>query len=77
MELLCWKSATEKDILILNDFIQDSMVFELNQGVKDKTIEIRKHYGIKLPDAIIAATALVNSILVSRNTKDFSKITDL
>jgi predicted nucleic acid-binding protein len=40
-----------------------------------KTVEIRKIYKIKLPDAIIAAIALVyNLILVTRNTNDFKNI---
>jgi predicted nucleic acid-binding protein len=40
--------------------------------VADKTIEIRRMKRIKLPDAIIAATALVqNCILLSHNTTDF------
>jgi predicted nucleic acid-binding protein len=43
-----------------------------------RTIEIRKAYRIKLPDAIIAATALVNDYtLVSRNLGDFEKIEGL
>lgn len=42
------------------------------------TIEIRKKYKIKLPDAIIAGTALTYSLtLVTRNTKDFDKIEGL
>jgi predicted nucleic acid-binding protein len=44
----------------------------LNQAVADCCIEIRKTYKIKLPDAIIAATALVQKqTLMSRNTDDF------
>ncbi|MBK8390809.1 MAG: toxin-antitoxin system, toxin component, PIN domain protein [Saprospiraceae bacterium] len=35
-------------------------------------------YNVLLPDAIIAATALTyNLVLISRNTSDFSKITDI
>jgi predicted nucleic acid-binding protein len=76
--LLCWKTATEKDLEVLNDFINDSLVIELEQQVKLKTAEIRKTYRIKLPDAIIAATALVYELtLVSRNTEDFKNIPDL
>jgi predicted nucleic acid-binding protein len=78
IELLCWKTATEKDLEVLNDFINDSLVIELEQQVKLKTAEIRKTYRIKLPDAIIAATALVYELtLVSRNTEDFKNIPDL
>jgi len=42
---------------VLKNFIADSVVFELDQYIKDKTVEFRKTYAIKLPDAIIAASA--------------------
>lgn len=78
IELLCWKTATHKDLTVLKSFIGDSLVFELEQEIKNKTVELRKKYAIKLPDAIIAATALVNDLtLISRNAKDFAKIDGL
>ncbi|MFA6401701.1 MAG: type II toxin-antitoxin system VapC family toxin [Salinivirgaceae bacterium] len=78
IELLCWKNASEKDLALLHNFINDSMVIELERSIKLKTADIRKMHPIKLPDAIIAATALVyNLTLITRNTKDFDKIEGL
>jgi len=78
IELLCWKTATEKDIEILKGFISDSLVVELEQSIKLKTAEIRKTHRVKLPDAIIAATALVYGLtLVTRNVEDFKNISGL
>ena len=78
IELLCWKAATEKDLKILHNFINDVIVIELEQSIKLKTANIRKSHRIKLPDAIIAATALVyDLILLSRNVDDFKKIDGL
>lgn len=78
IELLCWKTANDKDLEILRDFINDSLVIELEQSIKLKTAEIRKGYRIKLPDAIIAATAMVYGLtLVTRNIEDFKNISDL
>ncbi|GAA4206719.1 hypothetical protein GCM10022289_27990 [Pedobacter jeongneungensis] len=75
IELLCWKTAAENDLLILRSFIKDSYVYELNQEIKNQTVEVRKSYSLKLPDAIIAATAIVNELtLITRNAKDFEKI---
>ncbi|TDB61346.1 PIN domain-containing protein [Arundinibacter roseus] len=43
-----------------------------------KTIEIRRKHKIKLPDAIIAATALVHHLtLVTNNVSDFARIENL
>ena len=78
IELLCWKTENTNDIVVLKNFISDSFVFELDQRIKEKTIDIRKIYGLKLPDAIIAATALENNLtLISRNIKDFKRIKGL
>lgn len=75
IELLCWKTPTDKDLEVLHDFINDALVFELEKDIKLKTAEIRKAHKIKLPDAIIAATALTYElILLTRNVSDFKNI---
>jgi predicted nucleic acid-binding protein len=78
IELLCWKTANENDLAVLNSFINDSVVFELEKDIKAKTVALRKNHRIKLPDAIIAATAIVNDLtLLTRNVSDFQQISDL
>lgn len=78
IELLCWKTATEKDLEVLHNFINDSLVFELEKDIKLKTADIRKAHKIKLPDAIIAATALIHDLtLLTRNVSDFKNIDGL
>lgn len=78
IELLCWKDASEKDMEVLRNFINDALVIELEQPIKLKTADIRKSHRIKLPDAIIAATALIYDLtLVSRNIADFTNINGL
>ena len=63
---------------ILQHFIDDVLIIELEQHIKYKTAEIRKMHTIKLPDAIIAATALVYDLtLISRNVSDFKNIEGL
>ncbi len=78
MELLAWPGASKKQAAVLNDFIEASEVFSLEEPIILKAIEIRKNHKTKLPDAIIAATALVhNLVLITRNIKDFEKIQKL
>ena len=78
IELLCWKTPTDKDLEVLHDFINDALVFELEKDIKLKTAEIRKAHKIKLSDAIIAATALTYElILLTRNVSDFKNINGL
>jgi predicted nucleic acid-binding protein len=78
IELLCWKTATAKDLQVLQSFIGDALVIELEQPIKLKTADIRKAHKIKLPDAIIAATAIIYDLtLISRNVGDFKGIQGL
>lgn len=76
IELLSWKAPSKKDKDLLISFINDSIVFELERDVKHKAVEIRTLNKVKLPDAIIAATAIVRDLaLITRNISDFKRIT--
>jgi toxin FitB len=62
----------------LEAFLSLATVISLDELVTKETINLRRQRKIKLPDAIIASTALAyDLILVTRNTKDFQKITTL
>jgi predicted nucleic acid-binding protein len=63
---------------ILENFVQDVTLFELSAGIVESCIMIRKEYKTKVPDAIIAATALENKLeLLTRNVADFKNIRTL
>ncbi|MDP2041377.1 MAG: type II toxin-antitoxin system VapC family toxin [Algoriphagus sp.] len=77
IELLSWKADQSIESLI-QEFISDSRVFELSQEIISTCIAIRRNYSIKTPDAIIAATAIVEDlVLITKNIRDFSKIKGL
>jgi toxin FitB len=78
IELLGWQAPSTFAMRQVEKFIKDSSIFLLTDEVIEKTIELKRSQKIKLPDAIIAATALVNNFtLISRNDGDFLKIKDL
>lgn len=78
IELLSWKSIVAKDEKIIKEFISESTVFSLEENIIIKTILLRKTNKIKLPDAIIAATALDNNMqLLTHNIRGFINIPDL
>ena len=63
---------------ILKNFVNDCTIFDLTESIVDVTISICKFHRIKLPDAIIAATASVYDLsLITRNLADFSNISGL
>lgn len=68
----------EESFTFMSDFVKESYLYGLSNSVVEKCISIRKKHKIKLPDAIIAATALAHDLtLITRNTTDFEKIAAL
>ncbi len=62
----------------LIEFVKAANIFELDEAIVMHTIQLRRKYKIRLPDAIIAATSIVNKfILITNNIKDFSNIKNL
>lgn len=54
------------------EFLDNFTIIDLNKEIAEISISIRKEHKIKLPDAIIWATAkYCNGLLITRNTKDF------
>lgn len=77
IEVLGFNALDEHYQLLVN-FMNDVAVLDLTGPVVDASIDIRKKYKTKLPDAIIAATALVYDLaLITRNTNDFKNINGL
>ena len=71
-------NAPEQEQYITGTFVNGCFIYGLNNATVQQTIALRKQYHIKLPDAIIAATALVNGLkLLTRNINDFNKIENL
>jgi len=62
----------------MNNFVASVQIFALSEPIADRTILIRQTYRLKLPDAVIAATCLENSLpVISRNQADFGKVVGL
>ncbi|MDR6804135.1 putative nucleic acid-binding protein [Dyadobacter sp. BE34] len=75
IELRVWEPTDAADKDIYEAFIKGSVVLDLNRDIIDQTIVIRKKYRLKLPDAFIAATAIVNNLtLIADNDRDFGKV---
>lgn len=78
IELLSWKKLSESEAKIISGFLSNFYRIELTEEIKKATIEIRRSHGIKVPDAIIAASALVlNQPLLTHNLKDFKLVNGL
>ena len=71
METLSYPYENDEEIVV-RDFLACFQQHFLDEAIIEQTILFRREKKIKLPDAIIAATAFVHHLtLVTRNTADF------
>ena len=71
-----FKTASEQSAM--ETFINSSDMLQIDTEIVNETITIRKSQKIKLPDAVIAATAITHKlILVTGNVDDFKNISGL
>lgn len=78
IELLGFNAPDAVEREITDQFVEASLIFNLTTAIINQTIELRKQFKIKIPDAIIAATSMVYSLtLMTHNINDFNKITNL
>src|SRR5579871_3865080 len=74
IELLGFHNVKSEIIELLNA----GVILGLTENVIDKTIALRRSYRIKLPDAVIAATAITHNLtLITNNLDDFKNIMEL
>jgi predicted nucleic acid-binding protein len=77
IEVLRFNDTPESE-QVLEDFVEASLIHPLDDPVVHCAIALCKQSKIKLPDAIIAATALTEKyVLVTRNINDFKNIAGL
>ncbi|MEM0993331.1 MAG: type II toxin-antitoxin system VapC family toxin [Bacteroidota bacterium] len=75
IELLVWTPLNPNDLEIYQTFVESSNVLQVNNEIIEYCILIRKTTKIKVPDALIAASAVAFDLtLISDNDKDFNKV---
>ena len=78
IEFLGWKKHTPEGYALAQDFIRSAEVYPLTDTIADRAVHLRRTCGMKLPDAVIAATALTHECaLVTPNQSEFSGICEL
>ena len=77
MESLGYAFKNEQEEKIMDSLCKYLNVIHLDNEIVSQVIALRKEGKIKLPDAIILATAIVNDMqLVTHNISDFSSFAD-
>jgi len=78
IELLSYKPETDSQKQEIASVISAGYEFPLTEAIIERTIKIRRGTKVRLPDAIVAATAIVyNLTFLADNDADFKRISGL
>ena len=77
IELLGYHRLTEEEHTVLADVISNLNVISVNGRIKKTAISLRRKYGLKTPDAIIASTAMQLGYFLVTADKKLQKIKDI
>lgn len=75
LEFLSYPDLTEDEKIAFHELLEDLTVFDLtasDSALIEEVVAMRIDGGLKLPDAVIAATALVNDCEVITNDAHFA-----
>ena len=78
VELFGYPDLSDEEANTINTILQSVSLIPLESQIARAAGYIRRAYGIKIPDSVVAATALfTGSTLLTRNVRDFKKISQL
>ena len=77
LELLSAKKYIKSQEEKIKEIIQKFTIYEYNNLIKQACINFRQKYTIKLPEAIVAATAFSYNLPLITADKQLSKITEI
>ena len=77
IEFLSWPKLTEKSLPVASALLEQYYTEPIGRAIRDRSAWLKRTHKLKLPDAVIAATALhLNAPLITRD-KGFNKLSDL
>jgi predicted nucleic acid-binding protein len=74
LELLSYKGISQNELSVIKRFVKECIVVDITPDIKELCIDLRKRNQLKLPDAIIAATASFLNIPFVSADKIFTKV---
>jgi len=74
IEMLSFSGITVSEEKCIQSMLKECSVIPLNEGIKNQTVTLRRRYEIKIPDAIVAATAMECKLPLLTADKNFRQI---
>jgi len=64
MEILSYHGLSKEDEAEIKEFLADTQIIMLEPRIEAKAVAMRREHRLKLPDAVIVSTALVNNCVL-------------
>ena len=77
MELLSSPVMTSSEEVLIREMLAGITIYGIDQDVKEEAIRLRRKSRLKLPDAIIAATAMCHDAILVTNDNEVQNVADL
>lgn len=77
LELLSYPDLTAENQREVEQFIGDCLIINITKPIKKQAVAIHKNTDLKLPDALIAGSAIVEQLPFLSADKDFERVDDL
>ena len=77
LELLAYPDLSKESNRIIKGLLSNCLIVDINNIIKNLTIDFRKNSKLKLPDSIIAATAYHHRLPLLTADKIFKTVDDL
>lgn len=77
IELLSFPALPPNEELLIRERLALLKIYRIDDAIKEKTIQLRKTSQLKIPDAIIAATAMIHDCVLVSNDKVFQTVSGL
>ncbi|MBP7058590.1 type II toxin-antitoxin system VapC family toxin [Candidatus Gracilibacteria bacterium] len=73
LELLSYSQNSRKDLKIIKELLNQCVIIDINDEIKELVIELKKKNHFKIPDGIIIATAIYLDLPLITADQDFKK----
>ena len=77
LELLSYPGISAKEVQQIEFMLENCVIMDIDNPIKSEVIRLRKEYTLKLPDCIVAATAIYLDLPLITSDKVFKKIEEL
>lgn len=77
IELLSFSGLEKNEEIIIRNYLKSLSQIPLNATITERTIYLRRKYNLKIPDAIVVASAWECQAILLSNDQQLGKLTEI